>query len=45
MVHRFVILGRNKYDTRGAVGASRYIAVQRQPAMDGDNVRGILHSK
>ncbi len=36
---RFVILGRNKYDTRGAVGASRYIEVQKQPAMQGDQVQ------
>jgi hypothetical protein len=36
---RFVILGRNKYDTRGAVGASRYIDVQKQPAMRGDQVQ------
>ena len=36
---RFVILGRNKYDTRGAVGASRYIEVQKQPAMQGDQIQ------
>ena len=33
---RFVILGRNKFDTRGAVGAHRYIEVQRRPAMAGE---------
>ena len=38
---RFAILGRNKYDSRGAVGASRYISVQPQPVMmnlQGDGV-------
>ena len=36
----FVILGRNKYDTRGAVGASRYIDVQKlPPMMAGDRIR------
>eukprot|EP01051_Picozoa_sp_SAG22_P013122 SAG22_NODE_1437_length_4419_cov_3.228472_2_plen_330_part_00 len=30
---KFVILGRNKFDTRGAVGASRYITVDKFPAM------------
>ena len=44
---RFVILGRKKYDNRGAVGARRYISVQRQAGVmnargDGIDVDALL---